>query len=175
MKFEALNFKKKFKICKIVCLLGLIFVLINGIPPLEGIPMPSWNPTLADLANIDSYNSKYQTATVLAKIAPVFVLSAGIVLASLAVMFHKWEKEAKKYGLCIEGTKVHILCEGQTICLDSGDIDRFEILPKNCEPQIKAKWSEVGYIVSGGQAYKLYYLSKLQEAKILIEASKAHQ
>lgn len=175
MKFEALNFKKKFKICKLVFLFGLIYVIIKGIPLIGGISMPSWNPTLSDWADIGSYNNKYQAATTLAKMTPALVLSVGVAFAVFAVLFHKWEKDAKKYGLCIEGTKVHILCEGQTVCLDSKDIDRFEVLPKNCEPQLKAKWTEVCYIVSGEQTYKLYYLGKLQEAKILVESNKAHQ
>jgi len=174
MKFEALNFKKKFKICKIVFLCAMIYMAIYGLPLIGETFTPSWNPSVSDWADIGSYNSQYKTEVTLAKITPILILSAGIFFAVLAMLFHKWEKDAKRYGLSIDGNKVHILCEGQTVCLDVKDIDRFEVLPKNCEPQIKAKWTEVCYIVSGAQAYKLYYLGNLQEAKILVESNKAH-
>ncbi len=175
MKFEALNFKKKFKVCKLVCFCGLIYMIINGLPLVGDTYMPSWNPGVSDWADIGGYNSKYQAEVTLAKMTPVLIFSVGIAFAVFAVLFHKWEKDAKRYGLSIDGNKVHILCEGQTACLDAKDIDRFEVLPKNCEPQLKAKWTEVCYIVSGERAYKLYYLSKLQEAKILVESNRTLQ
>jgi|GEM_PF-4322191 len=174
MNFETLNLKDTFKVWRIALVLVLIAFTVLGLAYVViEWPKPSYDPIFGYYASgLNRNNPEHEFIVGLAAAIPV----VDVALLVCIKLFAKWEKDAKGYGLSIEGTKVNILCEGKLTSLETKDIDRFEVLPKNSEPTLfKSKWTDVGYIVSGGQTYKLYYLKNIQQAKNIFESNKSYQ
>ncbi len=178
MKFEALNVKDTFKICKWGLVAVLLVFSLVAIAFLA-VEIPNYIEATSD--SFFGYGYHFHTAanrSLLSRIIGVACLLPIVDIGSLILiaLFSKWEKDAKRYGLRIDGTTLCVMCEGQLIHLDVKDVDRFEVLPKNSEPGLlKSKWADVGYIVSDKQTYKLYYLKNIQQAKAVFESVKAYQ
>ncbi|MBR2040470.1 MAG: hypothetical protein IJ948_03735 [Clostridia bacterium] len=177
MKFEALNLKDTFKIWKlglIVVLLGFSLVAIAFLV----VEIPNYIESTSSSVWGYGYFHTSSNRNLLSNIISVAVLLpiVDIGLLIFIKLFSKWEKDAKGYGLSIDGIKVNVLCEGQSVNLEIKDVDRFEVLPKNCEPTLfKSKWTDVGYVVSNERTYKLYYLKNIQQAKNVFESNKSYQ
>lgn len=177
MKFEALNLKDTFKIWKlglIVVLLGFSLVAIAFLV----VEIPNYIESTSSSIFGYGYFNTASDSNLLSSIISVAVLLPIVDIGLLIFIkfFSKWEKDAKGYGLSIDGTKLNILCEGQLVHLEIKDVDRFEVLPKNCEPTLfKSKWADVGYIVFNEQTYKLYYLKNIQQARTIFESNKSYQ
>ena len=174
MKFEALNLKDTFKACKVALIAILIAFTVVGLAyVIVEWPKPSYDPFFGYYSSgLNRNNPQHELIVGLAVAIPL----VDIGLLIFICLLKKWEKDAKGYGLSIDGIKLSILCEGQSVDLKIKDVDRFEVLPKNCEPTLfKSKWTDVGYVVSNEQTYKLYYLKNIQQAKNVFESNKSYQ
>lgn len=174
MKFEALNLKDTFKVWKVALIAILIGFTVLGLAyVIAEWPEPSYDRFFGYYSNnLSRYNPQHKLIVCLAIAIPI----VDIGLLIFIYLLSKWEKDAKRYGLIIDGAKLNILCEGQSVNLEFKDVDRFEVLLKNCEPNLfKSKWTDVGYIISNERTYKLYYLKNIQQAKNVFDSNKSYQ
>ena len=175
MRFEAINMKDTFKVWRLALIAILIGVNIFGLAYLL-TEMPRYLEGTYTFMGM--YMQNTQSVEILSSI--IGVVFSGVVIDIFAIIFMKklstWEKDAKGYGLTVEKTRLCILCQGKAQEVEIGNAERFEVLPKNCEPHnLKSKWAEVGVIITADKEYKLYYLKGMQDAKRIFDANKAYQ
>ena len=172
MRFEALNLKGTFKVWKLALLtIMIVFTVIGLAYVIIEWPKPSFDPLLGFSIGLNRNNPQHEFIVGLAVALPLVDIGLLIFIRLLA----NWEKDAAQYGLILNGNEIKLLHNGQQVTLNINDIDRFEVLPKNCEPTVfKSKWTEVGVIIAAGEEHKLYYLKGMNDAKRLFEANKAN-
>ncbi len=175
MRFEAYNLKDTFKIWKIsliaflviATLFGVFYLTIEAPKALK----PSIDPFLGYVNPLLSDGGQLGSILSIAILIPI----VDVALLVFIVVFSKWEKDAKRFAFTIDGSNVSILCENRRVVLAVNTIERFEVLPKNCEPTVfRSKWTGVSIIVANGVAYKLYYLKNMEQARQLFLNTKAY-
>lgn len=168
MKFEALNWKDTFKVWKLSLFAVLIGFSLVALAFLT-VEIPQYIQAVSSSVFGYEYFSNREMLSPIISVAVLLpIVDVGLFI--VIRLCSKWEKDAARYGLRIDGDTATVLCEGQAVCIKVQDIDRFEVLPKNSEPTaFRSKWCDVGYIVSGEQTYTLYYLKNLQQAKMIVE------
>ncbi len=174
MRFVATNMRDTFKTWKISLIIILLGVNVFSLAYLLA-EIPQYFEGVYTFMGM--YMQDTTSTEILSSIIGVVILA--VVVNAFVIMLTKklssWEKEAEGYGLTVEKTRLYVLCEGETNEFEIDNVERFEVLPKNCEPHIlKNKWVEVGVIITADKEYKLYYLKGMYEAKRLFDANKNH-
>lgn len=99
------------------------------------------------------------------------IVAGDVFLIIVIRLLAKWEKEAKGYAFSMDTQWVRFSCDGQQQEIRLADVEKIEVWPKNCEPNLmKSKWTEVCVIFTGDKLYRLYYLKGMDQAKRLFDS-----